>query len=134
MKTELERCKEALQVAIEELGTKNRHTLEKTCEAASVEALERMDKILNPPVEMETFKVVRWYCPKCNSTDCETGGHFFESVKLTGTYPRPKKQPVERSVPVTLESTLSGHVVATFDALADRSAVIDKTGTFIWVE
>ena len=126
MKTELERCKEALQVAIEELGTKNRHTLEKTCEAASVEALERMDKILNPPVEMETFKVVRWYCPKCNSTDCETGGH--ESVKLTGTYPRPKKQPVERSASVAF--TTNGWERCD----GEWREVSGKTGTFIWVE
>lgn len=151
--TELERYKRA--VAHLKLQLEDKH-----CSFDAYQEMFRtVDAILNPLPEMEEVEVVRWMCTTCDETydfrpvtsECgaklnEHGGECngTEYVKLTGTFQRPKPQPVERSVSVDVrvkassggdkgQPILPSGYYATFQ---DFPECHGKTGTltFTWTE
>jgi len=101
MKSEIERYKEALKSAVD--------FIVKFDPSLGGPTLKHIDCLVNPLPEMETVEVTQYsvYTPKnggCLGTyhtkeeASRVMSPGFEMVKLTGSYQRPKKQPVEKSV------------------------------------
>lgn len=160
MKTELERCKEALAVA--------RHAMAILANVQPGESpfqlitayQKDIDTILNPPPEMEEVELVSWaiIAPSgfIETTSTNEGlqrdqvgnpnspFYGYQVVPLTGTIKRPKKQPVERSVTavgVKFDSGDCGTSIWPHGANLTGDATVwsnlhGKTGTltFTWTE
>lgn len=137
MKTELERYKEALNVALAYL---------KAYPSSFREPLRDINAILNPPPEMETIEVKRWECKTCGEmfkSQAVNGGNpccwgMDTLIPLTGTFQRPKAQPVERSVSVegyvnglgSLSNGRHGDIFNEYHECRGKKGVV----TFTWQE
>jgi hypothetical protein len=112
MKTELERYKEALEVAKRALHPNGCGML------IAHEAFRKIDSILNPPPEMETITI--------------------EQYTVIGTYQRPKPQKEEKSVSGEVKWVRSSGCTYPIgrDIDFDWADVLGKTGvlTFTWQE
>jgi hypothetical protein len=142
---ELERYKEAIRVLLLRLNNFE------SCGYSTVirDVEKEVHAILNPPPAMETVEVKRWavvapsgyvevtYSDKESAESRTASGAFqgYRVVPLTGTYQRPVKQKVERSVSVEVVVAPGGRLLPTLM----RESPVDlegKTGTltFTWEE
>ena len=140
MKNELERYKEALEVAKDALISRTLGPYPSGLRKEDYDALERISKALNPPPDMETVEVVRWECEKCGYSykkeplnnicihprENHTHPSCTTFIKLTGTFERAKPQPVERSMEILLckhDGVLAVQILGdgTCDDLADMT-------------
>lgn len=115
--TELERTKRALSVAKRCIDACTRCVDIPTVGAVAKEYLALINSILHPPPEMETVPVTNWVCQGCDfvlraepGEENEGCCHNTNFVKLTGSYQRLKKQPVEKSVTVEAYVTPEGEI------------------------
>ena len=116
--TELERYKEAVRVARDEL-----HTIYSTAEvtdgkltsACAEKAYDEINRILNPPPVYEEVTVERWECAKCGAVHKPEDHRDYccniprsDGIPLTGTRRVQVAQKVERSVTVSARISEGG--------------------------
>jgi len=157
--TELERYKEAVRVAREELGKMMvSWAMTPACREQATCIVTQINTIINPPPVYEDVTVERWVCNTCDkggmstayksepkicsysSEDYNCNGKEF--TKLTGTRRVQVAQKVERSVSVEARVNVSGdpygflNDVASCIPFHDRPETHGKTGTltFTWEE
>lgn len=122
MKSELKRTQDALNLAIQELRRKGRHTSIQTCEQASEQALEEIEAVLNPPPKMEEVEeTVGWVNiypesvyiqsilqPSKKCADDQASPHRIDCVEVRRKVMRPKLAPKTHRVEVEIEWVSNG--------------------------
>jgi hypothetical protein len=148
MKTKEQRLQHALDRAVCGMGMmKFELTIEGKIDLEN-QILSEIHNIINPPpVYEEVEETVGWlniypgnevylYKEK-GAADYVAATTRIDCQEIKVKVRREVVQPVERSVPVTLESSLTGNVVATFDTRSDHLVMggcRSKTGTFTFIE
>lgn len=150
MKTELEIYKEAMEhakTAISHAITSTKGLLDGTSQRME-RYMERIAAILNPPPEYEELTYERWECSHCGDvlkTAPSLDGHYDccqaedkVFIHLIGTFKRPKKRMVEKSVTYNVKWERHHGIVfpcmADFTDLENIHTLEGKTGvlTFTW--
>jgi len=121
--TRLQVLEKALEESLHLFGLLRHKAYDDQSAGYSEQGILAAERALRPPPEMETVGITQYsvYTPKNGGclgtyhTEEEANRVMcpgFELVKLTGSYQRPKKQPVEKSISVEAEIRPDGVITS----------------------